>query len=114
MISDTNKTVSQNVQKNPGAIGYVSLYYAKNKGLSILQIDGIAPSIDHLTQDLDLINSQTYNFWSIEHMYTKMGSKSELAKAFIDYMYSDAAKQIAVNDQFLYIGDIPQEVLANH
>jgi len=47
-------------------------------------------------------------------MYTKMGSKSELAKAFIDYMYSDAAKQIAVNYQFLYIDDIPQEVLANH
>lgn len=114
LISDTTDIVAQNVKQSPGAIGYVSLYYAKKYGLKILPIDSIAPSIDHMAQVLGLLENETYNFWSIEHMYTRMGFTSELAKAFIDYMYSDTARQIATQDQFLYIGDIPLEVLENH
>lgn len=119
LTSDTTDIVAQNVEKTQGAIGYVSLYYAKKydqkkDGLKILLIGGIAPKIDNMAQVLGLLENKSYNFWNIEHMYTKEGFTSELAKAFIDYMYSDAAKQIAASDQFLSIGDIPQEVLANH
>lgn len=114
LTSDTTDIVAQHVKQSPGAIGYVSLYYAKKYDLRILPIDSIAPNFDHMAQVLGLLENKTYNFWSIEHMYTKKGFASELAKAFIDYMYSDTAKQNATNDQFLYIGDIPQEVLVNH
>jgi ABC-type Fe3+ transport system substrate-binding protein len=45
-------------------------------------------------------------------MYTKAGSPShDLASAFIDYMYSDAAKKIAVQQQILSMSDIRREVL---
>lgn len=94
LISDTSEDVANSVCNTPGAIGYVSLYYAyaHAKCLTIL-------SIDHVKPTLDSVKNNTYQFWQIEHLYTK-GEATGLTKAFIDYFYSDDVKK------YLHLCDI--------
>jgi phosphate transport system substrate-binding protein len=82
LVRDTNEAVAQNVEKTKGAIGYVSLYYAKQHKLKILSIDDYAPTIDGYTQNLALVNKSTYGFWNIEHMYIKNEFAVDLVNSF--------------------------------
>ena len=107
LTTDTTETVAKYISQQNGAIGYVSLYYARKYHLTTLSIDGKNPT------DVSLVKDGEYKFWNIEHLYTK-GSAQGLAQAFIDYMYSDAVKQIAIEDGYLNIGDVSSSVLANH
>ena len=96
----------QNVQQNAGAIGYVSLGPAKSSGLTVVSIDGTAPS-GATAKD------NTYKFWNIEHMYTK-GKPTDLAQALLDYMASDQAKQEAQKLSFVAISDMSASALQAH
>jgi len=108
LVRDTNEAVAKNVQQTKGAIGYVSLYYAQKFGLTILPIDGNPPTPA-------LVKNNTYKFWNIEHMYTNIkGHNTDLSEAFITYMSSDTAKQVANRDGYLDILDVPPSVLASH
>ena len=70
----------QEIHSNPGSIGYGPLFLAQAAPhISILSIDG------HDPHDSTLIQNDTYQFWNIEHMYTR-GQGSPLAQAFINYM----------------------------
>ena len=106
LTSDSTGTVVQNITQTAGAIGYAALGQAKASGLTLLTIDGSAPTAD-------LVKSNTYKFWNIEHMYTK-GDASGLAQALIDYMSSDAAKTIASGLSFVSTSDMQQSSLQAH
>jgi phosphate transport system substrate-binding protein len=83
IVTDASNTVKQDIQQNPGAIGYLALSYftSADKGkMTALSIDGVAPTVAN-------IESGQYPVWAYEHMYTK-GQATGVTKAFINYMMS--------------------------
>src|SRR5947209_230046 len=106
LTTDSTGTVVKNVQQTAGAIGYAASGPAKQSGLTIINIDGNAPTAA-------LVENNTYKFWGIEHMYTK-GQPKPLAQALIDYMLSDAGKQEAQKLDFVAISDMQQSALQAH
>lgn len=107
LTTDSTGTVIQNVAQNDGAIGYAALGPAqKNSGVTIISVDGNAPT-------LDMVKSNTYKFWNIEHMYTK-GKATDLAQALIDYMSSSDAKSEAATLGFIATSDMQASSLQAH
>lgn len=106
LSSDSTGTVVTNVKQTDGAIGYAASGAAKASGLTVLSIDGNAPTAD-------MVKNNTYKFWNIEHMYTK-GEATGLAKSFIDFMGSSDAKQQAATLDFIAIADMTQDALQAH
>ena len=93
LVSDSTGTVATEVQQTDGALGYITLGAAQKLSLTPLSLDGNAPTPTN-------VESNTYKFWNIEHMFTK-GPASGLSQALIDYMLSDSAKQIATTQAFV-------------
>lgn len=106
LTSDSTGTVVQNITQTDGAIGYAALSAASKSSLTMLSIDGNAPTAT-------LTKSNTYKFWNIEHMYTK-GEATGLALALINYMSSDTAKGIASGLAFISTTDMQQVALQAH
>ena len=106
LTTDSTGTVATEVQQTGGAIGYVTTGAAKKLGLTMLNIDGNAPTSD-------LVKNNTYKFWNIEHMYTK-GPATGLSQALIDYMLSDQGKQEGANLDFVAITDMQPTALQAH
>lgn len=106
LSTDSTGTVVKNVQQTDGSIGYVALSAAKKSGLTVLNIDGNAPTAT-------LVESNTYKFWNIEHMYTK-GAATGLTQALIDYMLSDDGKAAAASLAFVAITDMSSTSLQAH
>ncbi len=106
LTSDSTGTVVQNITQTDGAIGYAALGPAKKSGLTMLSIDGSAPTVD-------LVKNNTYKFWNIEHMYTK-GDASGLAQALINYMASAYGKSQAESLSFVAIKDMDPSALQAH
>ena len=107
LTTDSTGTVVKNVEQTAGAIGYVALGNAKKSGLTILTIDGNDPT------NSSLVESNTYKFWNIEHMYTK-GAATGLAQALINYMGSSDGKSEAQKLSFLNISDMQSSSLQAH
>ncbi len=108
LTTDSTGTVIKNVEQTAGAIGYAASNAAKKAGssLTIVNIDGQAPTAD-------LVKSNTYKFWNIEHMYTK-GPASGLGQALIDYMGSSDGKSEASKLDFLLISDMTSDAIQAH
>jgi phosphate transport system substrate-binding protein len=106
LTSDSTGVVVKNVQQTAGAIGYVALSAAKGSKLTILNIDGNSPTPA-------MVESNTYKFWNIEHMYTK-GKPKPLAQALIDYMLSPDGKAAAQSLDFVAITDMQPAALKAH
>ena len=107
LTTDSTGTVITEVASTNGAIGYAATGPAKaNSGVTIVSIDGNAPSSAN-------VQSNTYKFWNIEHMYTK-GAATGLSQALIDYMTSSDAKTIAAQQDFIAITDMQQPALTAH
>ncbi len=108
LTTDSTGTVIKNVEQTAGAIGYGALSAAKKagSGLTIINIDGNAPTAD-------LVKNNTYKFWNIEHMYTK-GPATGLAQALIDYMGSTDGKSEASKLDFLLISDMTSDAIQAH
>lgn len=104
--TDSTTTVLTNVKQTDGAIGYAALGQAKASGLTVLSLDGNAPTAT-------LVESNTYKFWNIEHMYTK-GSGTGLAQALIDYMTNSDTKTIAEGQSFITITDMSAAAIMAH
>lgn len=68
------------IASGKGAIGYETLPYCAK--LKLLKVDNIEANYDN-------VYSGKYKIWGYEHMYTK-GAATGSAKAFIDYVMSDA------------------------
>jgi len=106
LVTDSTGTVATEVNQTAGAIGYVTTGAAKKLSLTMVNIDGNAPTAT-------LVEPNTYKFWNIEHMYTK-GKANNLSQALIDYMLSDPAKQEAMTLDFVAITDMQQASLQAH
>lgn len=106
LVSDSTGTVATEVNQTDGAIGYVTLGAAKQLNLTTVSIDSNAPTPA-------LVESNTYKFWNIEHMYTK-GTATGLAEALIDYMTSSDAQIIAAGLFFLTVNQMSSLAVAAH
>ncbi|GHO44164.1 phosphate ABC transporter substrate-binding protein [Ktedonospora formicarum] len=110
LTEDSTGTVVQTIQQTKGAIGYAALSASQTAAdagkVKILTIDGKEANADN-------VKTNAYKFWNIEHMYTK-GEAKDLAKAFLDYMFSDDANQAAESLKFVKIKDVPQDILTTH
>jgi phosphate transport system substrate-binding protein len=108
LTADSTQLVTQTVEQTNGAIGYVTLGAATQEGskVTIQSIDSNAPTPTN-------VESNTYIFWNIEHMYTK-GPATGLASAFINYMTTDDAQAAATQLQFLLIKNMSQAAITAH
>ncbi|MEF2968409.1 phosphate ABC transporter substrate-binding protein [Paenibacillus sp. M1] len=93
---DSSGTVKKLVGETPGAIGYLALSYL-DESVKTVKYEGVDATVDNVANG-------TYPVWAYEHMYTK-GEPNEVAKAFLDYMVSEAVQ----NDQgdVVELGYIP-------
>jgi len=82
--------VKQAVSANPNAIGYVSLS-AVDETIIAVTLDGVAASEE-------TVKSGDYTLQRPFVMITKAGTTDALAKAFLDYVFSDAGMQIVLDD----------------
>ena len=107
LTTDSTGTVITEVSSTNGAIGYAASGPAMaNSGVTLLSIDGNTPTAPN-------VQSNTYKFWNIEHMYTK-GAASGLSQALIDYMTSSDAKTIAAQQDFVSITDMQPAAITAH
>ncbi|MEO8970170.1 MAG: substrate-binding domain-containing protein [Ktedonobacteraceae bacterium] len=97
---------AQTVAMTPGAIGIVPLVETQNVNVLVLPIDGAAPTAQNIIQG-------SYQFWSVEHLYTQ-GNGSQLFQFY--YAFLDSAPELAQMNQFgLVPGNmVPGSVLASH
>ena len=86
LTSDDNDTLGEAISNTPGAIGYIATSFIGNGG----KYNGkaIPVCIDGQKPGPDQVASNAYQFWTIEHMYTK-GTVTGLAASFIKYVLSD-------------------------
>ncbi|THF75521.1 phosphate ABC transporter substrate-binding protein [Cohnella fermenti] len=87
---DSSGTVKKLVAETPGAIGYLALSYLDDS-IVALNYEGVEPTTDNVT-------TNAYPVWAYEHMYTK-GEPSAAAKAYLDYIMSDAVQNGDVVEQ---------------
>lgn len=108
LTADSSKLVLQTVEQTNGAIGYTTLGDSVGEGskVVILNIDGNAADASH-------VESNTYKFWNIEHMYTK-GQASGLAASFINYMTSSDAQASASDLKFLLLSQMSASAIQAH
>jgi phosphate transport system substrate-binding protein len=91
---DSSGTVRKLVGETPGAIGYLALSYLEDS-VKTVKYEGVDATVENVANG-------TYPVWAYEHMYTK-GEPSELEKAFLDYMMTDAVQ----NSDVVELGYIP-------
>ncbi len=83
-LSSTGDVITA-VSQNPGAVGYASLASVKDT-VKAIQVGGIAPSDE-------TVKNETYAIQRPFILVTK-GELSETAKAFFDFITSDAANEV--------------------
>ncbi len=110
LTSDSTGTVVKAIGQTDGAIGYAASHAAQQAQtggtVKIVNIDGNAPSHS-------LVESNTYKFWNIEHMYTK-GKPTQLAQALIDYMASSDGQKEANTLDFILTSQMSSSAIQAH
>jgi phosphate transport system substrate-binding protein len=107
LTSDATGTVVTEVGQTAGAIGYAATGQVPAGGTAaVISIDGNAPTPAN-------VESNTYKFWNIEHMYTK-GQPSQLAQALIDYMSSDDGHSEEAKLQFVDLASVQASAITTH
>lgn len=102
-IASTSGDVANTVGQTDGAVSYVATDFAKKNSLNVITIDGVA--------DTDAnVQSNTYKFWNLEHMYTK-GDATGLAKDYIDYISGKGADSFRKTDGFLNISTMAADAI---
>ncbi|BBH18959.1 phosphate-binding protein [Paenibacillus baekrokdamisoli] len=91
---DSSGTVKKLVADTKGAIGYLALSYLDDS-VKTVKYEGVEPKEENIV-------TGAYPVWAYEHMYTK-GEPDAVAKAFLDYMMSDAVQ----NADVVELGYIP-------
>jgi phosphate transport system substrate-binding protein len=82
LTEDSSGAVTTMVATTPGAVTYVSLSYTKDKPVTVIKINGVAPNAD-------TIRTGKYPIWSYEHIFTKGKAKPEV-EAFINYVSNNS------------------------
>jgi phosphate transport system substrate-binding protein len=101
LTEDSNGAVTQAVKSTPGGTSVIGFaYYQANKaGLTGLQLDGIDPTVDNMTNG-------TYKLQAVGHAYTK-GTPSGLTDSFIQYLLSPYVQQVTLPS--LYYAPAPAQ-----
>jgi phosphate transport system substrate-binding protein len=86
LTQETSGALLAAIKGTPGSIGYVSLSFVAANSADVNPL-----CIDHAKATAADVNSGKYNFWGIEHAYTK-GPASGAAKAFLQFILSDAVQ----------------------
>ena len=111
LTQDNTGAVAQAVSQTPGSIGYVSIGFAASSQYSG-QVTPIC--IDGSKAVAADVNSGKYNFWGIEHAYTK-GAATGAAKALLQYLESS---QVQKNDllalSYLPISSVSASAITAH
>lgn len=81
LTEDSSGAVTTMVSTTPGAVTYVALAYTKNKPVTVIKVNGVAPAEES-------IETGKYPIWSYEHIFTKGQAKPEV-EAFINYIASN-------------------------
>ncbi|HLJ33279.1 MAG TPA: serine/threonine-protein kinase [Ktedonobacteraceae bacterium] len=97
---------AQTVAMTPGAIGIVPLMETQNVNVLVLPIDGASPT------EQDIIQG-SYQFWSVEHLYTQ-GRGSRLFQFYFAFLNS--APELSQMNQFGLVpgSKVPAGVLTSH
>lgn len=107
LTSDSTGTVITEVSQTDGSIGYAATGAAKaNSAVTLISIDGNQPTATN-------VESNTYKFWNIEHMYTK-GQPTPIEQALIDYMASGDGTSAAAALDFVPLGSMQSSATAAH
>ena len=104
LTASTTGDVAKTVSQTAGAISYVATSAVASNNLTAVTIDGVQDTAAN-------VQSNSYKFWNIEHMYTK-GPATGLAQAFIDYMQSDTSKKAAKTLGFIDISTLSAAAVA--
>lgn len=78
---DSSGTVVTTVGTTPGSISYVALAYTRDKPVTVVKVNGIAPTEAN-------IMAGKYPIWSYEHIFTR-GKGSPQIESFISYISSN-------------------------
>lgn len=78
LTEDSSGAVTTMVATTPGSVTYVSLSYTKDKPVTVIKVNGVAPTTDN-------IRSGKYPIWSYEHIFTKGKAKPEV-ESFINFV----------------------------
>ncbi len=89
LLQQSNGQVSTLVSTTPNTIGYLSFGYLSDAVKSV-SIDGVAPTIEN-------VKNGTYSIFRPLNLLTN-GPADGLAKAFIDFILSDAGQEIVAED----------------
>jgi phosphate transport system substrate-binding protein len=107
LTTDATGTVVTEVGQTNGAIGYAATGQVASGGtVSVISIDGNAATATN-------VESNTYKFWNIEHMYTK-GKPTPLAQALIDYMDSDQGHTEEATLKFVSLSAMQSTAITAH
>ncbi len=107
LISDATGTVVTEVGQTNGAVGYAATGQVPSGGtVAVISIDGNAATAAN-------VESNTYKFWNIEHMYTK-GQPTALAQALIDYMDSTQGHSEEASLQFVSLSSMQPAAVTAH
>jgi len=111
LTQDNTGAVFQAVTSTPGSIGYVATGFVTTSDAAN------APSpicIDGYKADAQDINSGKYQFWNVEHAYTK-GPATGAAKALLQYVESNAVQTTLVPKlNYFTITSIDPAALKSH
>ncbi len=103
---DLSNDVAQTVARVPGAISYVSLLEAQNANVHVLSIDGAAPGLQGLSKG-------TYQFWSIEHLYTR-GEGTSQSQDYIQFLTSTQEMAVTLRYDVVPLNILQQNTVASH
>lgn len=111
VAQDNTGAVAGAVAATPGSIGYISIGFAASQQYA----NQVAPiCIDGAKAVAADVNSGKYNFWAVEHAYTK-GPATGATKALLQYVESSQVQQ---NDllalSYLPISTVSQSAIAAH
>jgi len=90
-----NEQIAAEVARNPNAVGYVGLAYAKAAGIKVVPVDGALPT-------KETVLAKNYPYARPTFFYTD-GEPSGLAKDFIEFTLSEAGQKIVAQVGFVPI-----------
>jgi phosphate transport system substrate-binding protein len=108
LVQQSNGQVRTTVATTPNSIGYLSFGFLDGS-VKPIAINGVEPTVEH-------VRNGTYSLWRNFNMVTK-GTPNPLAKAFLDFVFSDAGQAIVAKEYIPVVGGqtalLPQPTPSN-
>lgn len=96
MVQDSNGSVREVVATDPYAIGYISLGIVDTR-VTAVAIDNVKPSVETIeTKQYKIVRP---------FLYLTMGTPSEAARLFIDYVLSEAGQSLLMKEGLIPVYD---------